>query len=444
MVFSVATRVVRRRSSAIKLSAPMEEFGEIPIMLGFDPFGRRDMHNSSNNTPDAIGSEGNVDIGDYPMAILTRGATAEDPVIQVAPHVHVIHAAEKEKGPWAGLGLGIEATRVSTSVSFSKWALSVPPSLSLAISQSNTTATSPCPSPHDSDGETTPKATDFAEAARLKLDASCSSSATMALARRAHVRLPSASLNRRNGIKNHSESKGEVEDDENDHRQHEDGNHSVASSSFLPLRPTTRPLRTRHKRFSSAPFSSKSEGPEKSESDLDHALPLQPTSINNMPGSNSPSSCRDSVILPVASLLMNHSISSYYDDRYSSHNRWSSSSFNTVTTPIDWSMLESTLGCSTPTAETSQSQSSDRSGHSPRPKTSPTRTPEQKSFADRPLPPVPSITTLPIPEIVVHEPGLTSPTTKRKRRGVMVGGPGVGRRTSRSELLPGCSGIEFD
>lgn len=33
-----------------------------------------------------------IDIGDYPMAILTQGATCKDPIIELAPHVHVVQS----------------------------------------------------------------------------------------------------------------------------------------------------------------------------------------------------------------------------------------------------------------------------------------------------------------------------------------------------------------
>ncbi|KAG8981830.1 hypothetical protein FRB94_009218 [Tulasnella sp. JGI-2019a] len=444
MVFSAATRIVRRRSSAIKLSAVMEEFGEIPIILGFDPLRKRDIHHHDNVISDVKHQEDHVDIGDYPMAILTRGATAMDPVIQVAPHVHVIHAAKKRKRSDAG----VEVEGTPTSVSFSKWALSVPPSLSLAISNWNPTSSSPSITPPESDGETTPKASEFSEAAKLKLDSSCSSSATMALARRAHVRLPSSSNLRRTGSKNHRESRGDVEEEERNQQneQHNENDNSiVAPTSFLPLRPTNRPIRVRHKRFpgSQTSFVSETEGNKESTSD---ALPLQPTSINNVPTTPSPSR-HDSIILPVATLLMSQSSSSsYYDNRHSALHRWSSSPFNTVSTPIDWSLLESTLGCAEPdpSIPTVTPKATGKPLPSSRTKTSPPRPAEPKLFKDRPLPHLPPR----VPEIVVHHPEMRpSSASKQKRRGVMMGGPGIVCKveaTPVSELLPGCSGIEFD
>lgn len=409
MVFATATRVMRRRSSAISFSAVEGvEFGEIPIALGCYASFSSSSDNTSLNLARRNSSPGTptttdftIDIGDYPMAILTRGATERDPVIKVAPHVHVIHRVKRERSR--------ENLRASScSSAFPSWAL--PPSSFPSIPECVASGSGGLGSglgAYPSDEETTPKASVFDEAKlRLAMDASCSSSATMALARRAHIRRLSSEAA------------------------------SASSSSFLPIR-TTRPLRIRQKRSA--------EGRE------NVPTPLI-TTIS--------SSCRNSTFLPSLSPTEPYSpftklpVSAHdYHHPYASNisaRRWSHAT--TTTAQIDWSIVESTLECGeTKTATTTMTSEpammpeevviNSANTHTPITNDSShhrhhvgSRTPTQKPFTDRPLPPVPSI--------VVHEP---MQPRAAKRRGLLLGGGGGGTGGRiQNELLPGCSGIEFD
>ncbi|KAG8961938.1 hypothetical protein FRC03_004802 [Tulasnella sp. 419] len=95
MPFNAVTRSISRKRanresqvsvSIIPPSPNTVEEDDIIIRFDFDPKDSS-IHYAHPMSPE----EESFDIGDLPMAILTRGASSQDPVTMISPHVHVIY-----------------------------------------------------------------------------------------------------------------------------------------------------------------------------------------------------------------------------------------------------------------------------------------------------------------------------------------------------------------